>query len=102
MSLYITDGPIAICDRCQQKMLRRELSPDRDKPSLLVCRYCNDIRDPWRLPFTPKDADIHVDRPRPEIALDVPTTETTVDDTGHVVEGQLTPPADRVTKVSSS
>ena len=102
MSLYIQDTPIAICDRCQVKKLRRELSPDHDKPGLMVCRECNDVKDPWRLPWNPPDADIHVDRARPDIALDTPTTETTVDDTGHVVEGPLTPPAERVTKVSST
>lgn len=102
MSLYITDGPIAICDRCHTKYLRSELSPDRDKPGLMVCRPCNDVMDPWRLPFTPKDADIHVDRARPDQALDVPTTETTVDDTGHVVEGTLPTPAERVVKASST
>lgn len=99
MSLFITDGPIAICDRCHTKMLRRELSPDRDKPGLMVCRDCNDVRDPWREPWTPKDADIHVDRPRPEQSLKIPSTETTVDETGHVVEGPL--PTDLTQKPSS-
>lgn len=102
MSLYITDGPIAICDRCKVKMLRSELSSDRNSPGLMVCRDCNDVFDPWRKPWTPKDADISVDRPRPEQALDVPTTQTAVDGTGHVIEGTLTPPAERVVKASSS
>lgn len=102
MSLYISDGPIAVCDRCKTKYLRRELSPDRNSPGLLVCRPCNDQFDPWRLPWTPKDADISVDRPRPEQALNAPKTETTVDEGGHVVEGPLTPPAERVVKASST
>lgn len=101
MSLFITDGPVAICDRCHTKYLRRELSPDRDKPGLMVCRHCNDVRDPWRQPWTPKDADISVDRPRPEQKLDVPNTMTTVDENGIVKEGPVTPPADRVVKATS-
>lgn len=99
MSLFITDGPIAICDRCKTKMLHKQLSPDRDKPGLMVCRDCNDQRDPWREPFHPKDADIHVDRPRPDQPLKLPVTDTTVDDMGHVVEGPL--PTDLTQKPSS-
>lgn len=100
MSIFIHETPLAICDRCQQKLPRRELSPDRDKPGLLVCRFCNDVRDPWRKPWTPPDADIHVERPRPERALDRPSTMTTVDDTGTVVEGAI--PVDLSVKPSST
>lgn len=102
MSKFITNGPIAICDRCRTKYLRRELSPDRNSPGLIVCRPCNDLVDPWRKPWTPKDADISVERARPEEKLEVPTTMTGVDENGHVVEVPVTPPADRIVKASSS
>lgn len=94
MSIFITDGPIAICDRCHKKVLRRTLGPDRDKPGLMVCKTggCNDERDPWRQAWHPKDADIHVERPRPEQALDKPTTQTQVDENGRVVEGAIDNP----------
>ena len=104
MSTFIQDGPLGICDRCRRKVLRKTLTPDRNAPGLMVCRAdgCNDIYDPWRLPWTPKDADISVKRPRPEQKLDVPTTMTGVSDTGIVEEVPVTPPADRVVKASSS
>ena len=104
MSIFINDGPLAICDRCRKKVLRKTLTPDRNSPGLMVCRNggCNDVYDPWRLPWTPKDADISVDRPRPEQQLDVPTTMTGVNDAGEVEEVPVTPPADRVVKSSSS
>lgn len=69
MSVFIKDGPIAICDRCRFKFLHRELSPDRDSPGLMVCKDCNDQPDPWRLPFTPRDANIAVPRARPETPI---------------------------------
>lgn len=99
MSVFIADGPLGICDRCQRKMLMRELSPDRDSPALMVCHECNDLRDPWRSAWVAKDADIVVDRARPERELDVPSTMTTVDANGVVKEGAI--PADLTVKPSS-
>lgn len=99
MSLFISDSPIAICDRCRTKMRRDELTQDRNSPGLLVCRECNDKVDPYRFPWHPKDSDIHVDRPRPELPLDVPSTMTTVDANGRVVEGAI--PVDLSVKPSS-
>src|SRR6185369_15340218 len=60
---------IAICDRCKMKMRIGELSADRDVPGLRVCQYCNDERDPYKLPPR-KTEDITVRYPRPEEPLE--------------------------------
>lgn len=84
MPVFINGGPIAICDRCSVKMLLKELSPDRDSPGLMVCADCNDVRDPWRLPFVPKDGNVSVPGARPDEAF-TPTDTTTVNSDGTVV-----------------
>lgn len=88
MPIFISDGPLGICDRCRVKMLLKELSPDRDSPGLNVCRECNDVRDPWRSPFHPKDTDISVDRPSPDEDL-VLTVTPTVNEQGTVEDGPI-------------
>lgn len=99
MSVFIADGPIAICDRCSTKVLARDRSPDRNAPGLMVCRQCNDAVDPYRLAWTPRDGEAAVHRPRPESPLERPSTMTTVDERGHVVEGEL--PTDLSVRPSS-
>lgn len=74
MSKYLdpTDRPsygVAVCDRCQTKYFLDELSPDRDKPGLRVCRPCNDEKDPWRLPPRRPDQ-IALRFPRPDVPLE--------------------------------
>ena len=89
MSAYQKAGPLGVCDRCSFRFLLKELTSDRDSPGLLVCKDCNDVADPWRKPFNPRDADISVPRPRPETPLVAPTTMSTVDEDGRVVEGPI-------------
>lgn len=68
MSLWITDSPIAICDRCKQKFRISELGPDPNSPGLRVCREDRDLYDPYRLaPRQPEK--IQLDFPRPDVPL---------------------------------
>ncbi len=71
MSLYLKDGPIAICDRCHLKKYYDELRPDGDKPGLRVCPDCYDELDRWKLPAR-KTEDITLRYPRPEEPLESP------------------------------
>ena len=84
MSIFIRDTPLGICDRCKKKFPRRELSADRDVLGLIVCKDCNDVKDPWKLPWTPKDANIAVPRPRPETPLESDGLVSVVDENGAV------------------
>lgn len=59
---------IAVCDRCREKNSLSDLSPDGNSPGLLVCRDCNDMYDPWRLPAR-RTEDITVPTPRPDEPL---------------------------------
>ena len=68
MPRYIQENPIAICDRCRLKFPKRLLSSDRDKPGLLVCKDCNDVYDPWKLPPRQTE-DISVPGARPDADL---------------------------------
>lgn len=104
MALYLdTRGEptlaIAICDRCHMKMPLARLKPDRDKPGLRVCDGCNDQKDPWRLPFVPKDANISLKNPRRD--EDVSNTQcSTVNAAGEVIVG--TCPVDTSVRPSST
>lgn len=55
---------IAYCDRCRRKVYYDELEPDGDTPNLRVCRPCNDLQDPYRLPKR-KTENISLKNPRP-------------------------------------
>ena len=61
---------IAICDRCRRKVYLRELTADRNSPGLRVCRYCNDVKDPWRLPARQTE-NISLRHPRPDTDLKI-------------------------------
>jgi hypothetical protein len=61
---------LGICDRCRTKHQLSELSPDGDKPGLMVCVRCNDTIDPWKLPPR-KPEDITVRGLRPEEPLEI-------------------------------
>jgi hypothetical protein len=50
MSLFLTRGPIGICDRCHTKKYLRDLKPDGDSPGLRVCSGCWDSKDRYKLP----------------------------------------------------
>lgn len=90
---------IAICDRCKFKFPIGELSPDRDKPGLFVCKNDNDVKDPWRLPFVPKDANIGLPKARPDVPI--PTSATyTVNANGEVVSAPF--PLDTSVRPSST
>lgn len=90
---------VALCDRCQKKFPIGELLPDRNSPGLLVCRDDNDLRDPYRYPFVPRDANIGLPRARPEIPI--PTNaDYTVNSVGAVVSAPV--PVDTSVKPSST
>lgn len=55
---------VAQCDRCHKKVYLDDLSPDGDSPGLKVCKDCNDLPDPYRLPPR-KSEDISLKDPRP-------------------------------------
>lgn len=90
---------IGICDRCKRKFPIAQLHPDRNSPGLMVCRDDNDVKDPWRLPFVPKDADISVKRPRPDTSIENDVCYTIAAD-GAVVVG--TCPVDTTVRPSST
>jgi hypothetical protein len=63
-----TTVSVAICDRCRKKVYYDELKPDGDSPGLRVCKDCNDMEDPYRLPPR-KTEDISLQHPRPDQEL---------------------------------
>lgn len=90
---------IALCARCGFKFPIGDLWPDRDNPGLMVCRRDNDRADPWRAPFVPKDGNISVKRPRPDVPI--PTTAGyTVNNAGEVVSAPF--PVDTTVEPSST
>jgi hypothetical protein len=69
MSRFITaNAPVGICDRCRMKRVLSMLEPDRDARGLLVCRGCNDERDPYKLPAR-KSENITLRRIRNDVPL---------------------------------
>jgi len=73
MSIWIREGPVGICARCQRKMLLAKLSPDPNAPGLMVCDEDRDLFDPYRLPAR-KPENITLQRPRPDVQLAAPTS----------------------------
>lgn len=61
---------IGICDRCKRKFSLDDLQPDGNTPGLMVCEKDSDEYDPYRLPFTPADADISLRFVRPDTPLE--------------------------------
>lgn len=56
---------IAICDRCRRKFPYAELVPDKDNPTLRVCKDDVDNVDPYKKP--PRKPEVITLRyPRPE------------------------------------
>ena len=90
---------IGICDRCKLKFPIGDLIPDRDKPGLLVCRKDNDVKDPWKLPFVPKDANIGLPRARPDTPIPI-NGNYTVDGGGNIQPAPI--PLDLSVKPSST
>lgn len=64
MSLYLSRGPIGICDRCQSKKYLSELKPDGDSLGLRVCSKCWDQKDRYKLsPNKTEDISLKFVRP---------------------------------------
>jgi len=68
MSLFLTRGPIGICDRCRSKKYLNELKPDGDNLGLRVCSECWDPKDRYKLPPRQTE-DISLRYVRPEEPL---------------------------------
>jgi hypothetical protein len=43
---YVSGKWLAICDRCGFKSYNTDLRPDGEKPNLMVCSRCRDVRSP--------------------------------------------------------
>ena len=65
MSLYISTGPVGVCDRCRVKMLLTKLSSDPNTTGLRVCEGCKDQFDPYRLAAR-KGENLSLNQPRPD------------------------------------
>jgi hypothetical protein len=64
MSLFLSRGPIGICDRCKTKKYLNQLKPDGDNLGLRVCPDCWDQKDPYKLPQRQtEDISLRVVRP---------------------------------------
>jgi len=63
---------IAVCGRCKFKMNYNELSSDRNIPGLMVCKECNDLKDPYKLP-SKRPEKVTLQHPRPDEPLIMPT-----------------------------
>jgi len=62
------NASIAVCGRCSMKMYYDDLKKDPNN-GLMVCKDCQDLYDPWRLPAR-KTENISLQHPRPDVELE--------------------------------